>query len=557
MRIIPTISKLLANTLQDVLDTSVTPLIDKIQVTSSSRAEFGDYSSNAPLIISKMANISPMELARKIALAFKPTDFISEVFPTSPGFINFRLSHQWLKSRIHTIQLQGETYATSDIGVGKRVQVEFVSVNPTGPLHIGHARGAIIGETIARLLAMVGYSVQREYYLNDAGEQIHAFGQSAYNSYLKALGSHNRDEELSQYTGIYMDILGQDILRDFGKTFINLPVDKAVSQITDLAVKKMVTAIRQTLQRLGIQYDKWMSEKELLAKGSAFDESIKLLKQLGYLKEKDGAVWFLSTLLGDEKDHVVIRKDQRGPTYFATDIAYHYNKLVERKFDKVINVWGSDHHGHVYRLKNAITALGADASKLVILLNQIVHLKEDGINKKFSKREGNFISIDELINEVGADNCKYTFLNRSASSQMEFEITLAKKQSLQNPAYYVKYAHARACSIIRESQKRNLTAHDGDVFLLCNNQEIALLKAICGIPDIVEFCATNLATHYIPEYAYELARRFQSFYENCRVISSNKEDIPISQARLRLVHVTRIGLAQLLRLMGMSTPERM
>ena len=559
MRTSDSIRNLLGNALESARKSGAIPPfghLEEIFVTEPPQPEFGDYSSNVALIIAGSAGVAPMELAERIADAVEPSEVVAEVFAARPGFINFRLSPDWLRSRIPEIEQQGLEYGRSNFGDGKRVQVEFVSVNPTGPLHIGHARGAVLGEGIAKVLHAVGYDVQREYYLNDAGEQIKSFGNSAYAKYIKAAGK-SPDEEGLEYAGPYMDALGARLLEELGPDLADIPKSEALPKVSETALNLMVSAIRATLERIGIMYDAWRSERDLMHKGGLFEEAMGILQEKGCLAERDGAIWFLATQFGGEEDYVVVRRGQGGPTYFGTDIAYHYDKLLKRKFDRVVNIWGADHHGHEPRLINAMTALGGDESKLTIIFNQIVHLKEGGENKKFSKREGNFISMDELLDAVGVDNCIYTFMSRNPDSQMEFDIQLTKSQSAENPAYYVKYAHARICSILGEAKKRGIEFAQGDISLLTHPREMELLKSISAFPDVVHQAAVNFAPQHIPKFAYETAKKLQVFYEECRVLPKKDEARETALARLRLVSAVQVLLVNVLNLMGMSAPKKM
>ncbi len=515
----------------------------------------GDFSSSVALEVGSRMQMPPREVASIIVAMLEEDEMMGRVDIAGPGFINFSLSERWLQNQVLLIRSEGELFGRVDIGSGASAQVEFVSVNPTGPLHVGHARGAVIGNALANILAAAGYDVQREYYVNDAGNQVRIFTASLYARYLQAMGI---DAELPEesYPGDYVASLGKQLYDEFGDSLVNASREDAIAKLAPIALELTVQNIRESLARLGIEYDIWFSEQSLID-GGDFDEALKVLESNGFISEREGALWFLGTRLGLDSDSVIIRSENRGHSYFGTDIAYHYNKLFKRGFEHVVNVWGADHHGHVARMNGVLEALGADPSRLTIVINQLISLKSEAETVRFSKRADNFISVDDLIDEVGADACNYMFLDRAAGTHMEFDMDLAKRESSDNPVYYVQYAHARLCSLLRTADERGIDFKDGDVSLLSHHRELVLMRRLNELPNVVARSAELLEPHHMPHFAYEVARELQRFYEECRVLSSAEADLPIAKARLLLVDASRIVLANALRMMGMSAPERM
>lgn len=519
----------------------------------------GDYASTLPLRMSRAAMMQPLAIAEAIAARLPADPNIEPPQVARPGFINFRLSDAFLQAQVEDIIAHGPAYADLQIGNGAPVQVEFVSANPTGPLHVGNGRGAAIGDTLASALAAAGYQVQREYYVNDAGTQADVFGETLYARYLQAFG---RDVPLPPggYPGDYMIELAEQVKARAGDRFLGASTDSPDPALVDLGIELMVEQIRRTLEGFGVQYDRWYSERSLYDTG-LYEEAMHLLRQQGYLVEREGALWFASAELGEDKDNVVVRSDGR-PTYYASDIAYHYDKFVKRGFSLVIDVWGADHHGHVSRLKTAAGALGVDPERLHILLYQLVTLKRGGDVVRLSKRGGDFITLDELVEEVGRDAARFFFLLRSPGAQMDFDIDLAVKESSENPVYYVQYAHARLASILQRAAEQGMTPDGGDVSRLTAPHELALIREMLRLPEIIELVATTFEPQHLPHYAMELATAFHAFNDafkqqgdpTLKVITDDPE---LTRARLRLVLGARIALGRVLGLMGMSAPERM
>jgi arginyl-tRNA synthetase len=525
--------------------------VPEITIEHPQNPAHGDYATSLPLKLGRATGTSPLAIAEALVGLIPSAPEIASVTVAPPGFINFTLKDAWLAQQVEAILSAGESYGNIDFGQASRVQIEFVSVNPTGPLHVGHGRGAILGNTLANTLAVAGYRVEKEYYVNDAGSQMDAFYRSLYARYQQAL---RVDAEMPTdgYLGDYITDLAREIIADEGDKFLSLPPEKAIPQLGKLGLGKMIAQIRGDLELLGVNFDVWFSEQSLFD-GGQYKQVMELLRQGDYIAEREEATWFVSTALGEDKDNVVVRSDG-SPTYFATDIAYHYNKFIERKFDKVINIWGADHQGHISRMKAVVQALGISPERLVVIISQMVTLCRGGEVVKVSKRSGDLITLRELIDEVGADACRFFFAARSADSQMDFDLELAKKQSADNPVYYVQYAHARIASILRLAEERKIDYADGDVSLLTTEPELTLIRKMLLLPEVVEMVTQTLEPHHLAYYAQELATVFHSFYKQCRVVS---DDEVLSKARLKLVAAAKIALARTLHLMGMTAPDKM
>ncbi|MFC2018413.1 arginine--tRNA ligase [Chloroflexota bacterium] len=513
--------------------------------------EHGDYASSFPLKLARVVGGNPLDMAQAVVGLIAPSPEIGTIVVAPPGFINFTLKNEWLASQVELILKAGESYGNIDLGQGSRLQIEFVSVNPTGPLHVGHGRGAILGSTLANVLSAAGYTVEKEYYVNDAGSQIDTFARSLYVRYRQCLGAEAQ-MPADGYLGGYMTTLAQEIVASEGNKFLGLPEAEAVARLGRLGLDSMMGQIRADLELMGVTFDTWFSEQSLYDKGQ-YQKVMSLLKEAGHIKEKEGATWFVSTALGDDKDNVVVRSDG-SPTYFAADIAYHYNKFLERNFDQVIDIWGADHQGHVSRMKVVMGALGMDAERLKVIISQMVTLRRGQELVRVSKRSGDIITLRELIDEVGSDVCRFFFLSRSADSQMDFDLELAKKESADNPVYYVQYGHARIASILRLAEQRGIDYSDGDVSLLGAESELTLIRKALLLPEIIEMVASTLEPHHLTYYAQDLATVFHSFYKQCRVVS---DDEPLTKARLKLVEAAQIVLARTLHLMGMTAPDSM
>ena len=525
--------------------------LPEIAVERPQNPEHGDYASSFPLKLARATGVSPLTIANDMVGLMVPTPEIDRIAVAPPGFINFTLKSDWLTSQVESIMEAGDSYGNIDLGQGSRVQIEFVSVNPTGPLHVGHGRGAILGSTLANVLAAAGYRVEKEYYINDAGSQIDAFHRSLYARYQQCLGI-DAEMPTNGYFGSHMIDLAKEVIAEEGDRFLSLPEKEAVSQLGQLGLDKVIKQVKSDLELLGVSFDVWFSERSLYDTGQ-YHRAMSLLRQGGYIGEKEGATWFVSTALGEDKDNVVVRGNG-SPTYFASDIAYHYNKFLEREFDKVINIWGADHQGHISRMKAVVGTLGINPERLKVIIAQMVTLRRGDELVRMSKRSGDIITLREVVEEVGSDACRFFFLSRSADSQMDFDMELAKRESADNPVYYVQYAHARIASILRLAQQRGIEYRDGDVSLLTAEPELALIRKMLLLTEIVEIVAHTLEPHHLTYYAQDLATAFHSFYKQCRVISHNEL---LTKARLKLVAAAKLVLANTLHLMGMTAPERM
>ncbi len=511
----------------------------------------GDYAGTLPLKLARAVRTDALKVAQILADLIVPTPEIERIEVAPPGFINFFLKKEWLARQVDAILDAGDSYGIVDIGKGSRVQLEFVSVNPTGPLHMGHGRGAVLGSTLARVLTAAGYSVEKEYYINDAGSQMESFYRSLYARYQQLMGIP-AEMPADGYLGDYMLDLAREIIAEQGDRFLAMPAEEAIQKLGEIGLVKVLKWIRADLELLGVDFDVWFRERSLY-EGGQYQRAMSILRQGGYIGEREGAVWFTSTALGDDKDNVLVRSSG-SPTYFASDVAYHYNKFLERNFDRVINIWGADHQGHVPRMKAVVSALGIDPDRLQIIIVQMVTLKRGNSIVRVSKRGGDIVTLREVVEEVGADACRFFFLSRSADSQMDFDLELAKKQSVENPVYYVQYAHARIASILRLAEERGIDYSQGDVSLLTTEAEMSLIRKMLLLPEIVEIVAHNLEPQHILYYSEDLAAAFHNFYERCRVVS---KDEPLTRARLKLVKAAKIVLSITLRFMGMSAPERM
>lgn len=525
--------------------------LPEVVVERPQNPEHGDYASSLPLKLARATGVNPLTIAEGMAGLIGAATEIDNIAVAPPGFINFTLKSDWLASQVDSIRQAGDAYGNIDLGQGSRVQIEFVSVNPTGPLHVGHGRGAILGSTLANMLVAGGYRVEREYYINDMGNQIDVFSRSLYARYQQCV---NIDVEMPSdgYFGDYMVDLAKEIMAEEGDRFLALSESEAVPRIGQLGLDKMVKQIKEDLELVGVSFDVWFSERSLYDNGQ-YEKVISLLRRGGHIAEKEEANWFVSTALGEDKDNVVVRGDG-SPTYFASDIAYHYNKFIERKFDRVINIWGADHQGHVSRMKTVVGALGIAPERLEVVISQLVTLRRGEELVRVSKRSGDIITLREVVEEVGADACRFFFLSRSADAQMDFDLELARKESPENPVYYVQYAHARIASILRLAQERGIDWGDGDVSLLTTEPELALIRQMMRLPEIVELSAQTLEPHHLTYYAQDLATSFHSFYKQCRVVS---KDEALTRARLKLVEAAKLILAKTLHLMGMTAPEKM
>ena len=522
-------------------------------------ASHGDWASTIALRLAKVAGKNPREIAGIIASHINESADIAEVEIAGPGFINMRLSHSAQMRIVRDVREQDRAYGSSGIGEGKRVQIEFVSANPVGPLHVGHGRWAALGDSMARILAHTGHRVAREFYINDAGVQMETFGTSLSVRYLQLCGV---DVEMPEhgYQGAYIADLAQTIKDDVGDTWVDVSEQDREDYFRERGYKEVLAHLREFLSSIGVDFDVWFSERTLYeGDPNAVEQAIQVLRDAGFIYEDEGAVWFRTTDFGDDKDRVLVKADG-AYTYFAPDIAYHKDKF-DRGFDRVINIWGADHHGYVARMKAACTALGYPDA-LDVVIGQLVNVLRDGKPVRMSKRTGEMITFEELVDEVGADATRYWFLRRDTDQQVDFDIAVAVEQSAENPIYYVQYAYARICSIIHKIYDKDETADvliahlpfDIDLSSLTEPSELALVRKLSEFPDVVDLASRDLAPFKLAYYCEELAAAFHHFYAHCRVVD---EDGGANEARLYLCDATRRTLRTGFDLLGIAAPERM
>lgn len=512
----------------------------------------GDFATNIAMLMAKEAKMNPRQIAGLIVEKIvQGQAWVEKVEIAGPGFINFYLNSDWLYDVLPLVEKQDEGYGSSNVGQGIKVQVEFVSANPTGLLHMGNARGAALGDTLANLLKQAGYSVSKEFYINDAGNQIENFGKSLEARYLQELGHDVPFPEEGYHGQDIIDTVRQIIERE-GQIYLQMEEAQRRKKLIEIALNEKLAAIKTALEDFGIKYDVWFSERTLHESG-AIDEVIEQLKAKDLIYEKENALWFRSSHFGsDEKDEVVVRSNGT-PTYFAADIAYHKNKF-DRGFDWVINIWGADHHGHVARMKGAVEAVGYNPDSLTVILMQLVRLFRGGEIVRMSKRTGQYVTLSELVEEVGKDAARYFFVMRNPDSHLEFDLDLAKQESSENPVYYVQYAHARICSILKAVGEELTCADKVQLNLLKEPTELELIRKIADLPDEIAEAAKALEPHRMARYAHDLASTFHTFYNSCRVLIDDEE---LQKARLVLVNATRITLRNVLTLLGVNAPERM
>jgi arginyl-tRNA synthetase len=523
--------------------------IPAITLERPKNPDHGDYATPLALGLARYARMAPVKIAEQIVRRMEQPDYLAEATIAHPGFINIRLSEAWLAQKVETILAEADDFGRVNQGHDKRVQIEFISANPTGPLTIGSGRNAVLGDTLANVLQAAGYNVAREYYVNDVGTQVDNLGKAMYARYAQALGQSEPDPD--EYQGYYLVEMGQAAASEFGDAYLKMDRAEALTFMRQEALKQIVAGLRKDTALIDVHFDRWFSEQSLYDDGT-YGLAFNKLSAKNMILERDGAVW-LQADNDEDKENVIVRSDGR-PTYFASDIAYVWDKLAKRGFEWAIYVWGADHHGHVQRLKNATSAVGLDPEKITIILYQLVTLTRDGVPVRQSKRTGDFITVREVVDEIGADAFRFMLLTRSADSQMELDLTLATKQSSENPVYYVQYGHARIASIFRKAENEGVSMVGGDVSYLTHPSELELIRQMLRLQEVVAHCAENLAPHPLTYYAQELATAFHAFYRDCRVVS---EDAALSAARLKLVKAAKITLANTLRFMGMNAPERM
>jgi len=546
----------------------------------------GDFATNLAMVLAKAAKTNPRALAEKIIAALPATAVIAKVEIAGPGFINFFLQQDSIFAVVNAVLSQGELYGRSQLGHGKRVQVEFVSANPTGPLHVGHGRGAAYGSAVANVLEAAGFHVYREYYVNDAGRQMDILAASVWLRYLELCG-----EELTfptnAYKGDYVWDIAATLHRENTSKFLHswrtisaeLPLDEPQGgdkedyidaiitrmksllskddfrKVFDRGLNVILDDIRDDLQRFGVVYDQWYSERSLMDNG-AVQRALDRLQKNDFTYEKDGAVWFRSTNFGDEKDRVLVR-DNGQPTYFASDVAYHLDKF-ERGFDQVINIWGADHHGYIPRVKGALQAMGIDPNKLAVLLVQFAVLYQGGNKVQMSTRSGEFITLRELRKEVGSDATRFFYVMRKSEQHLDFDMDLAKSQSSDNPMYYIQYAHARVCSVLRQCADKGFSFDQtqglAHLSRLTEDHEQAVLTAMARYPEVLESAAKHYEPHQLTQYLRELAHEFHTYYNAHQFLV---DDDALRNARLTLTVAVRQIIANGLKILGVSAPDSM
>ena len=517
----------------------------------------GDFASNAAMVNAKNAGKAPRDIA---AALIEAMDFTGSYFVAAetagPGFMNFRLGQNWFSDSVQSVLDCGADYGRSDYGQGKKVMVEFVSANPTGPMHMGNARGGAIGDCLASALDFAGYDVCREFYINDAGNQIVKFGKSLEARYLQLyLGEDAVQFPEDGYQGEDIKVRAREFADLHGDKYVNASSEERTQALIDYALPANVEGLRRDLEKYRIRYDVWFSEKSLHESGAVMDV-VKLLADRGMTYEKDGAVWYKASEFGAEKDEVLVRANGI-PTYFTADIAYHYNKFAVRGFDRVIDVWGADHHGHVARMKGSMDAIGLDGSKLDVVLMQLVRLMKDGQPFKMSKRTGKAITLTDLLEEIPIDAARFFFNMREPNSTLDFDLDLAVEETSQNPVYYVQYAHARICSILKNLaaegiSPRAVTAAELD--LLTTGEEKELIRKLATLPEEIIGAAKNYDPARLTHYVIDTATLFHKFYNACRV---KGEEESLMQARLALCIATRIVIENVLGLLKITAPESM
>ncbi|HDR7452818.1 TPA: arginine--tRNA ligase [Bacillus cereus] len=513
----------------------------------------GDFSTNMAMQLARVAKKAPRMIAEELVANFdKAKASIEKIEIAGPGFINFYMDNSYLTDLIPTIVNAGEAYGETNTGKGEKVQVEFVSANPTGDLHLGHARGAAVGDTLCNLLAKAGYDVSREYYINDAGNQIHNLALSVEARYMQALGLEKEMPE-DGYHGADIIGIGKRLAEEFGDRYGKADEKESYEFYREYGLKYELAKLQKDLESFRVKFDVWFSETSLYKNGK-IDQALAVLKERDEIFEEDGATWFRSMTYGDDKNRVLIKNDG-SYTYLTPDIAYHRDKL-ERGFDKLINIWGADHHGYIPRMKAAIQALGYDKDTLEVEIIQMVQLYQNGEKMKMSKRTGKAVTLRELMEEVGVDAMRYFFAMRSGDSHLDFDMDLAVSKSNENPVYYAQYAHARVCSILRQGEELGLaTGGDVNYKLVTSEKEVELLKKLGEFPAVVADAAQKRLPHRITNYAFELAATLHSFYNAEKVL--NQDNLELSKARYELMKAVRTTLQNALAIVGVSAPEKM
>ena len=555
--------------------------IPEVLIERPRREEHGDYATSLPLKMIADVNralkeaekpkLSPMEVAGRIVHRIADAPYIGKVEVAPPGFINLTLDEGWLAQQVEAVLSAGDNFGSVDLGGGAPMQVEYGSANPTGPMHVGFGRNLVLGDSLANLLVAAGYDVQREYYVNDAGTQIAKFAESLYVRYCELLGREPPPESGLQageipeggYQGEYVIDWARTLVVAEGKRLLEMPYEEALAETREKGLAIAMENIRRDCERMNLYYDHWFSERSLYDPeaapelgGSIFDRVMSILREGDHLYMKEGAVWFNATALGGDKDEVVIKSNGQ-PGYFVSDIAYHYNKFRQRGFQWVIDVWGADHQGHAPRMKAMMEALNLDPDQLTLYIYQMVTVVEGGEQVRLSKRAGTQVDLREVLDDIGPDALRFFLVARAADSQMDLDLDLARQQSEENPVYYVQYGHARIASILRYAEEQGHTDEGADVSLLSHPSELALIRKMLELPEVVSMAAERLQPHHLPHYAQDLAATFHAFYRDCRVVSSEPADADLTKARLRLAAAAKLVLARTLTLIGVGAPDRM
>ncbi|SDM52098.1 arginine--tRNA ligase [Sediminibacillus halophilus] len=513
----------------------------------------GDYATNIAMQLAKIAKMPPRQIAEKIVEQFdRSKASIKQMDIAGPGFINFFMDNQYLTELVPSILEAGEAYGSSQTGNGQKVQIEFVSANPTGDLHLGHARGAAVGDSLANILEKAGYQVAREYYINDAGNQINNLAVSVEARYMQALGKEWEMPE-DGYHGKDIVELGKQLVAEYGDKWSDSPAKERLQYFREYGLQYELKKLEGDLSQFRVPFDNWFSETSLYQDGQ-IDQALEALKSEGHIYEQDGATWFRTTDFGDDKDRVLIKQDG-SYTYLTPDIAYHKNKL-DRGFDTLINIWGADHHGYIPRMKAAIQALGYEKNKLEVEIIQMVNLFQNGERVKMSKRTGKAVTLRELMEEVGIDAMRYFFVMRSSDSHLDFDMDLARSQSNENPVFYVQYAHARICTMLKQAEEKGFAvSKDIDGTLLATEKEEELLKRLGEFTSAIEEAAVKRTPHRVTQYIFDLASTLHSFYNAEKVLDTDQPER--TKARLALMEAVRVTIANGLDLIGVEAPERM
>lgn len=526
---------------------------DNANIEPPKDKKFGDLASNCALVLAKKIGMNPRELAEKIAEQLKSSSpDIAEVSIAGPGFINVRFVPTYWHKKIIEVEEKGDTFGAGAKRSNERVQIEYVSANPTGPLHIGHGRGAAIGDSMARIMRFAGYNVETEYYLNDAGRQMRTLGRSIW---LRALEIEEKSSEPfpdDAYKGSYILDIAKELLNE-KPSLTSLPEDEGIDLCYKKGMNVILGGIKEDLKEFKVHHDVWFSELSLTETGKV-SKALDSLKQKGSAYEKDGALWFETTPLGDDKDRVLCKSDG-SLTYFASDIAYHTDKY-QRGFTHVIDVWGADHHGYIPRMRAAISAIGQEQKAFDVILVQLVNLLKDGEQIAMSTRAGQFETLHDVVQEVGADAARFIFLSRKSDSKLDFDLSLVKQRTMENPVYYVQYAHARVCALVRRAKERGITSFEASDFsLLVANEELDIIKMLDRFPLLVSDASEHLAPHYISYYLMELAGLMHKYYSSYQVLGGTEE--PLAMARLRLLIASGQVLKNGLSLLGVTAPDTM